>query len=34
MPPEIDISGFEFKTIATVSITEEDHRLMLSLFDA
>ena len=34
MQPEIDISGFEFKTVPTVSITEEDQRMMLRLFDA
>ncbi len=34
MQPQLDISGFEFKTIPTVSITVEDHRLMEKLFDA
>ena len=33
MQPQLDISGFEFKTISTVSITVEDHRLMESMFD-
>ena len=34
MQPQLDISGFEFKTVPTVSITEEDQRMMLRLFDA
>ena len=34
MQPRLDISGFKFKTVSTVSVTEEDHRMMLKLFDA
>ena len=34
MQPRLDISGLKFKTVSTVSVTAEDHRLMQSLFDA